>query len=367
MKKILSAALAACIALSCDSLRDEWSPVFSGKYDTPEIPSMVTMTPNCTVAEVANMYMRKGNVPFKVTEDLYLGGKVISTDQPGNFYKSFYIQDETGGIEIKVGKNSLYSEYKEGQTVYVNLRDLYVGMYGFSASGGKGMVQVGFSDPSGKYETSYIESPLMIDAHILKGEYGDPVEPEVVSSPALLPGKNDTQASNHLIGKLVTLKGLQYANESFTLLYVDNSKDTSKDNPENRVFLSDAAWGITTWAMSKNKFLEYLDSGIWDTAEVGSGASRFGPITGTSTGLWPGEVYKDVLRRNANAYSVSQYFKMGSTVIQIRTSGYGKFGDMEMSKELLSGQKTIDVTGVLTMYQGGIQLVVNRYDDLGDY
>ena len=49
----------------------------------------------------------------------------------------------------------------------------------------------------------------------------------------------------------------------------------------------------------------------------------------------------------------------GGTEIQIRTSGYCKFSDTEIDPAILSGAKTIDVTGVLTMYQGSLQFLLN--------
>ena len=65
---------------------------------------------------------------------------------------------------------------------------------------------------------------------------------------------------------------------------------------------------------------------------------------------------------NAAANSVSQYFKMGSTEIQIRTSGYSRFSDTEIDPKILSGEKSIDVTGILTRYQGAAQFTLLDLD-----
>ena len=73
---------------------------------------------------------------------------------------------------------------------------------------------------------------------------------------------------------------------------------------------------------------------------------------------------KATIRAHSAAYSVSQYFKMGNTEIALRTSGYSKFGDQEIPQAVLDGTATVDITGVLTMYQGTIQLVVNSLDDI---
>ena len=338
-------ALAAC---------EEWEPVLSLKYDEPEDYRKETLAPTHTIQQLAAMY--ETGTPWNVDKNIIIGGTVSTTDQPGNFYKSFYIQDETGGIEIKIGKNGLYNDYRPGQKIYVKCMGLTLGMYGYKSGnyGGQGMVQLGYVDPTGSYETSYLESPLLIDAHVIRGERGELVTPEVVAE-SQLPAKNSTQANNKYVGRLVTLKGLQYANQAFVLLYIDSQKDTKLSS--NRIFVSDKPWGVTTWAMSKDKMSEYLCSGIWDSIQIGNANDyNYGSVGGMKgDGTYPG-IQK-------SSYSVSQYFKMGKTEIQIRTSGYSKFGDLEIPADVLDGSKKINVTGILTLYQGSLQFVVNSQDD----
>ena len=361
MKKLFIISAALLLLASCTSLKEEFQPVFTGKYKEPAKAQPTQMSANTTIAELAAMYNGK---PWDIDKNIIIAGKVSTTDKPGNFYKSLYIQDETGGIELKFGRNGLYNDYLPGQTLYVKCKGLTLGMYGFSSSasyGGNGMVQLGFTDPSGEYETSYLENPLLIDQHIFKGETGTEVAPEVITE-SQLPGKNDTQKNNRYIGKLVTLKGLKYANEAFVLLYINSNWD--KKSPQNRVFLSpsnvasDPTAGITTWAMSKAKMTQYITSGRWDAFRVGSGNTYTGETVGDfkGEGSYPGF--------EKAAYSVSQYFKMGSKEIQIRTSGYCKFSDVEIPESVLSGKSTIDVTGILTLYQGNIQFTVNSIDDI---
>ena len=379
MKKSLIIT-AALLALSSCGLKEEFQPVFTGKYPAPEPERYWSDEDFGRITSIADLVSGYTIGQPKVLTNTVIKGVVTTTDRPGNFYKSFYIQDETGGIEIKVGKNGLYNDYLLGQTVYVDCEDLTLGMYGYKSGnyGGMGMAQLGFSDPSGSYETSYMEIPLLIDAHVLRGNPSElhPVTPAVITSASQLPDpKTATQATNKLIGSMVTLKGLTYANEVFCLLYLDSNQD--KKSYTNRVFLSssnssDPTCGITTWAMSKEKMTEYLYSGIWDECKVGSGNTYAEDEEGNTltVGSYRGEngLYDASINGfngiERTAYSVSQYFKLGSTDIQIRTSGFCKFCDVEIDPEVLSGRATIDVTGVLTLYQGSFQLVVNNIDDI---
>ena len=385
MKPIYLTLLAAAALAGCNPA-EEWGPVFGLENGSmPEEFQPVRKTANISIQDLCKTY--NTGSPRKMTGNYIIKGKVISTDQPGNFYKSFYIQDETAGIEIKIGRNSLYSDYHEGQTIYIDCNDLWLGMYGYKDGnyGGQGMVQIGAEDTSGKYETSYLESPLMIDLHVFQGEMGDPVEPTVVTE-SQLPGKADNQSTNSNVGKLVTLKGLTYTDQVFVLLYPDSSRPHEKEDAENRLFLSADRdngkikisnkdnWKVFTWAMSKQNIIDHLKSGNWDKAEVGSGSTTFGPITNTVSedGMFKDckredgslMTYKELLIKNAAAQSVSQYFKMGSAVIQLRTSGFSKFADIVIPDDVLDGSRKVNITGVLCMYQGSIQMVVNRLEDI---
>ena len=277
MKKIFIFAAAIFALGSCQSLKEEFQPVFTGEYDDPAAEQPVSMEATHTIAELAARYTP--GRPWTIDENIVISGIVSTTDRYGNFYKSFYIQDETGGMEIKLGKNGLYNDYLPGQRIYIDCRDLELGMYGLDSSSELGMVQLGYNDPSGSYETSYLESSLLIDTHVFKGEVEGEVEPIVLDA-ADLPESDDTQATNPYLGKLVTIRNLSYGyidytydkagelNEAFALLYIDSNKD--KKASSNRIFISGADTGITTWAMSEEKMDLYLQSGIWDDVKIGN-------------------------------------------------------------------------------------------------
>ena len=373
MKKILIFALSFLTLNSCQSLKEEFQPVWGG-YDEPEVDIPVTMAPTHTIGELAAMY-EIGN-PWTIDQNIVISGIVSTTDRYGNFYKSFYIQDDTGGMEIKLGKNGLYNDYLPGQRIYVSCRDLELGMYGYKSGSGNGMVQIGFHDPSGSYETSYLESSLLIDTHVFKGEVEGEVEPVVVEADEL-PVSSDIQGEDSCpyLGKLVTIKNLWYSwyddkykdlNEAFALLYLDSNQD--KKASRNRIFISGENTGITTWAMSEEKMDEYLVSGIWDNVNIGNANDyNYGTVGDSKNKINPvnGQSYYGIERAPA---SVSQYFSTeqgGQGIcVQIRTSGYCRFADTEIDPAVLAGEKSINVTGILTLYQGKIQVTVNNITDI---
>ena len=94
-----------------------FAAVYCDIYPTPDeatgVFTPVTLEVNTTIAQLKALYTKPGT-PVLITDDLVIGGQVVSSDQSGNLYRSFYIQDATGAIEIKIGKSSLYSDYKLG-------------------------------------------------------------------------------------------------------------------------------------------------------------------------------------------------------------------------------------------------------------
>ena len=329
MKKILNIAYilvaASVLAASCS----EWDPVVNLGYDQPEEYEVPDIRANISIAALKAMYKDK---PVHIEKDLIIGGQVTTSDQSGNIYLYMYLQDATGAIEVRIGKTSLYNDYRPGQWVFVKLNGLTLGAY-------EGMLQIGLEDPSGEYETATIDVQRMINLHIIKGMMDSPVAPAVLSENELTLTQN--------MGRLVTVNGLSYANEAFALLYPDPYGD--KKSTANRVFLSDKTWGITTWAMSKNKMQAYLDSGIWDSAVTADGSKTVEQLR-KENAIEPSATY------------VSQYFRMGQTEIQIRTSGYAKFADVDLDEEVLNGSKMINVTGILTNYRGAPQFTIIDLD-----
>ncbi len=380
MKKILIFTVAFLSLVSCQSLKEEFQPVFTGEYDKPAVNKPVTMAATHTIKELASKY--ETGKPWTIDENIVISGIVSTTDRYGNFYKSFYIQDETGGMEIKLGKNGLYNDYLPGQRIYVDCNGLELGMYGYKYSDydgdQNGMVQIGFNNGGDDtYETSYIESSILIDTHVFKGEVEGEVKPVEINV-AMLPNPDDTQATCEYLGKLVTIKNLYYGyidytyeeegelNEAFALMYLDSNQD--KKASKNRLFVSGEDTGITTWAMSETKMDELLTSGIWDDVMIGNANDQnYGSVGDYKDRINPvnGQSYYGIERAPA---SVSQYFSTQAdqkgTCVQIRTSGYCRFADTEIRKEVLDGTMSINVTGILTLYQGKVQITVNNITDI---
>ena len=388
MKKIIFAIVALAALVSCQSLKEEWQPVLTVGDNAPSEMKIWTEADLTaygfggsftTIKEMKLQYNKKTSSEksktsgHTITENVWIKGQVVSDDKSGNLYREIYLQDATGGIDLKLGKSSLYSDYKLGQWVYVKCQDFCIGSY-------NDMPQLGLepdNTTTNEYETSYIDIQAMINTHVFRGAYDTPVAPKEISE-AEIKSALSAGFQGDLWGTLVTVKGLKYGNEIFALLYPHGILAHKKDNPYNRIFLSDAGtWGIDTWSMSKAKYVEYIRAGNFDKAVVGSGATKYGTILTkprdyasqmgesviTAFGTDADITYKEMMVKYATANYVSHYFKMGGTDVQVRTSGYAKFADQKVDSRILGGS-AVDITGIITIYSGAAQMsLITAPDD----
>jgi len=340
MKRIYTIIFAA-VALFAGC--EEFQPVFTGKYPVPEASRIYTdadfgeITP---ISAVKQMYIDNDSKPYDIIDDCVIKGQIISSDKEGNVYKSFYIQDETAGIEIKMGKNGLYNDYKVGQYVYVDCCNLTVGAY-------EGMIQIGYKDETGEYETAYLEHQILIDLHVFQGAMA--AEDDIIK-PVTLAGEN-IYDKKHL-GTLVTIEGLKYSNKVFLIGYINPNivDEAKKKGNDNRFFLDDEDpdnWGITSWAMSETLFKEHVMNGDFDNVVMNDGVK----VADRKHLIIP------------QPYTMNQYFEMpGFTgnrkYLQVRSSGYARFSDINIPSPVLSGEQTVTFTGVLTEFDGELQFTL---------
>ena len=79
----------------------------------------------------------------EITSNIVVKGYVTSSDETGNFYKEFFIQDSpdnpTAAIKIALELVDSYNKYNIGREVYINLNGLYIG----EVRSGDGVVTIG--------------------------------------------------------------------------------------------------------------------------------------------------------------------------------------------------------------------------------
>lgn len=118
---------------------------------------------NTTIAQLKTYYAGSGTVT-KIPDGVIIAGIVVSSDETGNFYKELVIQDATGGILIRVDRSSTYVLMPVGRRIFVICTGLYISDYG-------SMIQIGVKGSGGVDRIP----ALLIDQHLLRGQWGQPV------------------------------------------------------------------------------------------------------------------------------------------------------------------------------------------------
>jgi len=155
--------------------------------------------PNATIADVMDLYT-PGEV-IEITEDLIFDGISISSDETGNFYKQLVIQDETGGMNIRIDAFDLFNDFNLGRVVVVKAQGLYIGDY-------NGLPQIGALFEGGIGRISETDYPN----HIFKSDNGSQVTPTVVSLENL---------DNSLLNTLITLEDVEFSDADLGSTYAE--------------------------------------------------------------------------------------------------------------------------------------------------
>jgi len=190
-------------------------------FDVPpiDIPH-VDFEANTTIAELKAMY--SGELD-SIDTNIIITGIVVANDESGNFYKQLEIQDSTGGIEVRVNRVKLYTQYKVGQRVYIKCQGLFIGRY-------HGLPQIGY-----KYQGSIGMIPdAIIDQHIFRDSLpGTPPPPINTTIPGL---------SSSYLSMLIQIDSVHFAqagsvfaesNAATNRTIVDNHQNTLKLRTSN--------------------------------------------------------------------------------------------------------------------------------------
>ncbi|MEM1322713.1 MAG: DUF5689 domain-containing protein [Bacteroidota bacterium] len=175
---------------------------------------------NTTIADLKALHQLGEFIT--ITEDIVIEGVVVADDRSGNFYRQLVMQDETGGITVRINLNSLYNDYPVGRRIFIDCKDLVIGDF-------NGLIQLGgsvFVNNSGFEQLGGIEEVLISD-HIYKGANNQTITPKVVT----LNGLTTVPADVH-INTLIQLDAMEFTQPNETFATYNTS--TGERRSENR-------------------------------------------------------------------------------------------------------------------------------------
>lgn len=172
-----------------------------------------------SIAHVKSVYR---GYPYTFTEDWRLRGVVVSSDRYGNCYKSLFVADSTGAVELRLDREELFVDYPMGTQVEIACNGLAIGSYG-------GMLRLG-SPPAGVYETGYVaEEDIDAVVHVVE------MAPQAVEPV--------TRAINELsdadVGRFIAVDDVQFVTVGDGMMWCDADMDDASGFADTNRMLED--------------------------------------------------------------------------------------------------------------------------------
>jgi len=188
-------------------------------FDNPPGATDPSIVANTSIKALKAMHTSAGAYDV-ITTDIIISGVVVADDESGNLYKQLFIQDATGGLQITLDANSLYSTYPVGRKIFIKCKDLCISDYNKTMMLGVKAIVAGSPSLEG------IPANL-ISKYVVGGSLNNPVVPKVVTF-ADLGGTSSTNMQDPLIGTLIQLNDYRFATPTGT--YSDTSAYKSTVN-----------------------------------------------------------------------------------------------------------------------------------------
>lgn len=207
IKFLVAALLLGGIATSC--MDDDWNDPTGenapfGNNNIVEETSKIVTIKELKAKTVDKFEASVANGLVEITEDWQLKARVTGNDIQGNIYNEVAVEDESGeGLLICIQKGGLYGFLPVGQEILVNLKGLYIGLYGNN-------VQIGmpYTNSSGRTFPSRMAFNIWNEHFKILGTAdASKVQPEVFDVTKL---KDVAYIKSHR-GKLMTLKNVEMA------------------------------------------------------------------------------------------------------------------------------------------------------------
>ena len=199
MTKILYTLLVATLFVACKK--------------EPDSPPVNTLNQGkvITIDSLRAMQLAVSPGGVSVDEGLTTFAIVTMDESSGNIYKNLYIQDHTGGIQVRL---TSASDFAVGDSLRIDLSGAYLSEY-------NGTIQLDSIDP---------------DNDIIRQSQGHPISPTVMTVEEIIDIATDPDPAkfSDLEGTLVTVTDVQFTNGNLAMTYADAINQSS----ENRILES---------------------------------------------------------------------------------------------------------------------------------
>jgi len=179
----------------------------------------------------------------QIVSDVYFKGYVSSSDQTGNFYKEFYLQDDptnpTAAIKVVLNQVDSYNQFNIGREVYIKLKDLYIG----ETRSFDDVIAIGGAANSEGDEVEEI-SANQISIHVFRSQVTEVISPMNV---------NFSSINESHIGMFVMVEDAQFPQSLAGESYVDPLDDFDTQ----RIMESCEGFGYSNFILETSSFANF--------------------------------------------------------------------------------------------------------------
>lgn len=149
-----------------------------------------------TEISISSLLTLFGGQPTLIESDIVVKGYVSSSDQTGNFYKEFYMQDApenpTAAIGISLDQVDSYNQFNKGREIYIKLKGLYIG------ENSSDVITVG-----GQIDGNNLDemTPNQIPQHVFRSSSTTDLVPLILSP---------SEVNDSHLGMFVTFENMQF-------------------------------------------------------------------------------------------------------------------------------------------------------------
>ncbi|WP_092466188.1 DUF5689 domain-containing protein [Winogradskyella thalassocola] len=210
--KLMLVLIASMAITSCVQDDDYTIPSSLGNEENKALTELLATGNELSFAEVKALY-QGGEFIDPVDTNDYVKGYVSSSDQTGNFFKEFYIQDSptnpTSGLKVILNQVDTYNQFNLGREVYIGLKDLYIG----EERVGNGVTTIGGGVETDQFGTTVVSlNEIQIRQKVLRSTVTEEITPLTVSF---------SEITNAHVGVLVNVQNVEFADNLAGLNYFD--------------------------------------------------------------------------------------------------------------------------------------------------
>lgn len=140
-------------------------------------------------------------------EHIIIHGRVISSDEQGNVFKSLIIQDETAALAMSINSYNLYLTYRVGQEVVIDATGMYIGKY-------NGLQQLGYPEwyANGNAWEATFMSPEFFKPHVEANGWPEPEKVDTLEVNSFAELSTNPDGLRYWQSRLVKFNNVEFVN-----------------------------------------------------------------------------------------------------------------------------------------------------------